>query len=518
MNPPRFYALVTVTLFGLISILPICYVFSAIFSPVAGDSVGTPALFESRHLRLAFNSISLAAGAALSSVLIGSIYALLIARTDLIGSKIFSFLAILPILIPPYIHGIVWAGLDPFISRVFSAEIHSVGGGIFVLTLAYFPFVVLTTLAGLKSIDTNQEEAALLFTGALATFKRVTLPLSMPHIFTGTVFVFIFSVIDVGVPDILRVKVYPLEIFIQFSAFYDERAAALLSIPLICLTLFMVLMQRWHMRGRQLVQVGAGRKPGLQFRLGMLQPAGLAYCTLLLTLSVGLPLVVLMVKAGGIETYIRVLSTSIGEIGYSLAVAFIGALLAIGLGAALAYLMERWKGWKALAIMLIAVIPFAVPATSLGIGMIGVWNRPVLDVVYGSSFILAIAYAARFCPYASLVAAAGISHLSFRMEEAAALTGCRWPSIIGKIVFPLAKRDLAAGFFIVFVLAFGELGTSLLVMPPGSETIPIKIYNLMHYGAENLVAALCVILMLLIAIISGGLLMIIRTMRSGSNP
>jgi iron(III) transport system permease protein len=58
-----------------------------------------------------------------------------------------------------------------------------------------------------------------------------------------------------------------------------------------------------------------------------------------------------------------------------------------------------------------------------------------------------------------------------------------------------------AAFFIVFILAFGELGTTLLGMPPGRETIPIKIYNLMHYGAEDLVAALCIILIELLLII-----------------
>jgi iron(III) transport system permease protein len=63
-----------------------------------------------------------------------------------------------------------------------------------------------------------------------------------------------------------------------------------------------------------------------------------------------------------------------------------------------------------------------------------------------------------------------------------------------------------AGLFIVFILCFGELGMTLLVMPPGRETIPIKIYNLMHYGADQMVAALCLILVLFILLIAGGFL------------
>jgi len=62
---------------------------------------------------------------------------------------------------------------------------------------------------------------------------------------------------------------------------------------------------------------------------------------------------------------------------------------------------------------------------------------------------------------------------------------------------------LTTGFFIVFILSFGELGTTLLVIPPGRETIPIKAYNLMHYGADQLVAVLCVSLVAIVLAFSG---------------
>jgi iron(III) transport system permease protein len=79
--------------------------------------------------------------------------------------------------------------------------------------------------------------------------------------------------------------------------------------------------------------------------------------------------------------------------------------------------------------------------------------------------------------------------------------------VVRKIVMPLSRQSLITAFFIVFILSFGELGTTLLVIPPGRETIIIKIYNLMHYGAEQLVAALCVTLVVIILAISGFLLL-----------
>ncbi len=510
MKPPRTFLLATCGLFGVISLLPILYMFLAPFESATAGSLNPHPLLESRHLNLARNSIGLAGGTAFCCLTLGTLYAFLVSRTDLIGKKIFAGLFIVPVLIPPYIHAIVWTHLASILKSIFHLDIHSLGGCIFVLTLAYFPFVVITTIAGLKAIDRRKEEAALLGAGAYSTLRRITLPLTAPHIFAGVVLVFIFSIIDVGVPDILRVKVFPIEIFIQYSAFYDERAATMLSVPLVSLTLILILIQKWYMQGRSYVQIGGGRQPAIQFHIGVWQGLSVIFCIFILCLSIGVPIAVLLLKAGGINTYVRVVSTSIGEIGYSLILALLGAFLTVALGGCVGYLSERLKGWKGLTISLAAVLPFAVPPTTLGIGLIGVWNRPLVDAVYGSSIIILIAYIARFVPHASLVAAAGISQVSVKLEEAALLAGSRWNRILTRILLPLSKRHLVAGFYIVFILAFGELGTALLVMPPGRETIPIKIYNLMHYGAENLVAALCVILIGLILILSGSFFLLHR--------
>jgi len=56
------------------------------------------------------------------------------------------------------------------------------------------------------------------------------------------------------------------------------------------------------------------------------------------------------------------------------------------------------------------------------------------------------------------------------------------------------------------------LGTTLLIIPPGKETITIKIYNLMHYGADQLVAASCLILIAIILVFLGLFLLFKRSL------
>ncbi|MBN1290983.1 MAG: hypothetical protein JXB48_04010 [Candidatus Latescibacteria bacterium] len=58
--------------------------------------------------------------------------------------------------------------------------------------------------------------------------------------------------------------------------------------------------------------------------------------------------------------------------------------------------------------------------------------------------------------------------------------------------------DLIAGFVTGFILFLGNLGTVLLIVSPGHSTVPITIYNYLHYGSHEAVCALCLVLVLLI--------------------
>ena len=464
-------------------------------------------LFDERHLSLAKNSMGLAAGTAGLSVVFGVLLAFLLSRTDFWGRRLFKVFYLIPILIPPYIHAIVWTHMNVIIKQFSPLDIHSLYGGIIVLTLAYFPFVTLITISGLKSIDRNLEEASLLSHGAWHTLKGVTLPLVTPHILSGAIFVFIFTVVDFGVPDILRINVYPLEIFIQFSAFYNEHTAMLLSFPLITVTMVLVLMLRWYMGARSYVNLTAGTSGQITYQLRKFKVLSLLFCLALLGLSVLLPIAVLLKKAGSLSNYVRILDTSIDQIGYSLFLALIGGLITLFLSFFISDIIERVRRKTVIALEFVSLIPFAIPATTIGIGLIKVWNRPLLDFVYGCPLIIILGYITHTLPFVIQTTTAGLKQVSLQVEHAGFLGTESWTKVLRKITIPLTMPSLMAGFFISFILSLGELGTTLLVIPPGRETMPIKIYNLMHYGAEQMVAALCLILVMIILLFSGFFLM-----------
>jgi len=476
-------------------------------APFWADSPTVPSestsLLDTRHLALTKNSLVLAAGTTCLCLVIGTALALIMHRTDLWGRGIFRNIYVIPMLIPPYVHAIVWTHLESFAKQFLHIDIHSLWGVVIVLTLAYFPFVTLTTLSGLKSIDRNLEEASLLCHGRWKTMRGITLPLLTPHIFSGATFVFIFSIIDFGVPDILRVRVYPLEIFIQFSAFFDERAATLLSLPLVGITVLLLVLQKRLMKDRSYVQISAGISNEKESALGWLRGPALGFCLLVFGLSVALPLVVLGTVVGPFSNFSRALTSSLGQIGYSFMLAFSGATFALLLAVCLSYLMKRSRMRMRPLLEFSSYIPLSIPAITLGIGLIKVWNRPVADIVYGSSLIIVLGYVAHFIPFSVITVSSGFKQINPRLEEVAHLNVQHWTRVTWKIVLPLLRPSLITGFFIVFILSLGELGMTLLIIPPGRETIPIKIYNLMHYGAEQMVAALCLLLVAIVLAFSG---------------
>ncbi len=279
--------------------------------------------------------------------------------------------------------------------------------------------------------------------------------------------------------------------------------AIVLSLPLIAITLFLIVLQKWHMKNRSYIHISGGVLEAWEFSLGKTNILALSFCLLVVSLSVGIPLFVLFDIAGPLSNYIRVLNTSIDQITYSFILASSGALTALLLGFSLSYIIERTQFKMKTLLEFAVLIPLAVPAVTMGIGLIKTWNRPLAELVYGSSLIIILGYIARFLPFSVITVASGLRQVNQRLEEAAFLITPKSTQVIRRILIPLLRHSLTVGFFIVFILSFGELGTTLLVIPPGRETIPIKIYNLMHYGADQMVAALCLILIMIVLAFSG---------------
>lgn len=461
---------------------------------------------DSRQLILLKNSLYLAFGTACLSVIIGAPLGFLIARTDIYFNRYFKYLYLVPLLISPYINAIVWISLlgqkgsiNLFFMKLFSLQepiftIYGIKGAIWVLSLSYFPLITLLTVSGLHSMNQKLEEAGRLTKTEFGVLKGITMPLITPFIISGAIFVFIFALSSYGVPSLLRVNVFPIEIFAQFSAYYDNSSATALSAPIVFISILLILWQRKYMGKKSYVTLenssGKARIIKLKKRKGIIS----VYPFFILFLSVVTPLFVLFLRSGSLTVYLTAFKTASSQIISSFTLAFAAATLMVILGFFISCVIERSKVRGRALMDILTFIPFAVPATVLGIGLILVWNRPVVEMIYGSSLIIIFGYVSRFIPFVIRAISANMKQVNRNLEEAAVMANVSWITRVSRISIPLLAPGLLAGWAIAFILSMGELGTTLLVIPPGEATLPIRIYTLMHYGANQLVAALCIIL------------------------
>ena len=164
--------------------------------------------------------------------------------------------------------------------------------------------------------------------------------------------------------------------------------------------------------------------------------------------------------------------------------------LAVWLG----YARARARGRIGQLADVLFVVVFAVPSTIVGVGLIGLWNRPgLLGIMYGTDVMFILAYLARFVPVAALALAASMRYVPVSHEEAAAVSGAGSLRTMSRIVLPQIQLGVVAAWVIAFILAFGELGVSILVAPPGEATLPIRIYTIIANTPSSHVAALALL-------------------------
>jgi iron(III) transport system permease protein len=451
------------------------------------------------------HSLQLSFLTAVISTLIGVPLGVLLGKTDLPLRGALTLLFTAPLLVPSYVLAVAWfsiLGRTGLLGRVlpdaWSQEISSAFFGLFgctfVLVTAFMPIAMLLTIAFLRTVNPRLENAGRLVSGWPRILLRITLPLMAPAIVFAAVLTFLLSLGEIGVPMYLRFPVYPVETLTQFAAFYDFRAATVAAAPLFLVTLIILGFQTGlHKR---VLELGR-RTPNGQVVVVALGPWRLPLFLLVLALAivvVATPLGALVVQSSSLEIYKVALFRAGDSVLRSLAFAATSATLLAVLGFFLGYLSERrtlpiWWVNEWLALLLLAL-----PGSVIGIGLISLWNTKATSFIYASPAILVLGYVAQYAILPMRVVAASLGTIPRSLEQAARLSGAGWFMTLREIVAPLAGRGLIAAWLIGYVFSLRDIAISMVVYPPGSDTLPIRILTLMANGAPSLIAALCIIL------------------------
>ena len=480
-------------------------------------------------LRLFWTSIRFASGTALFAFVLGTALAWMNERTNTPFKSVFFALAVIPLIIPGILFTVSWILLaSPQIGIInlvvqswFGLEeppfnIYSLRGMIWVDGLHYSPMAFLLMSAAFRAMDPSLEESATM-SGAniFQVARRVTLRLTWPAIVATILILFVRAIESFEVPALLGL---PAGIEVFTSAIYQAvhrypSQVGLASAYAVALLLITTGGVYWVSRlssqgSKYATMTGKGFRPR-QINLGRWRWGTAAIFVVYFLLIVVLPFCVLLwssfqrfyavpsmeaLQNLTLDPYRFVLSypNLTRTIWNSVALAFGTATIVMLVTSVICWIVVKTALPGRWLLDGVASLPIVFPGLVLGLAIMVFYLN--VDVgVYGTIWIMLIAYVTRFMPYGLRYTTTSMVQIHKELEESAAMSGASWGITFRRIILPLLKPGLLAGWIYVMIVSIRELSTSILLYSPDTQVMSIVIWELWENGQYVELSALGVL-------------------------
>lgn len=479
--------------------------------------------------RALWNSLDSAAVSASLSLMLGAGLALIVGLTNLRRKAVFTFLILIPMMIPPHVTAIAWAQAlgpsSPLLGAVGLAPplgsphpLYGRGGVVALLAVQHMPLVFLVVLAALRALPREIAEAARVSgAGTARLLAKIILPLLIPSLLAAYALAFVSALGNFGIPALLgipgRYTTLPVLIWQRLSSFGPSMLAdvAVMSALMALIAIALVLVQS-RLSARSRAALIGPPQPPLRLELGRARPLAEVAMILLLLVILGLPLVALigtaLVPTYGValtpqtltlanfeQVLFRQSVTARAFLNSTIA-AGVAALVLAGLGALLARATFGASGPQrgiGQAVSTLAETAYAIPGIVISIAFILTFLRPLPLIgvsLYNTLTLIVLAYLCAFFAVALKPVSAACLQLDPALDEAARVAGAGWGLRMGRIFLPLVAPAAAAGGMLVFLTAYNEITVSALLWSSGTETIGTVIYNYENGGYTVLAAAM----------------------------
>jgi iron(III) transport system permease protein len=475
---------------------------------------------DERTWMLARNTLLLAAGTCAIGLPVGTGLALLLVRTDLPGRRVGLVLLGAMLFVPLYLQAAGWQagfGQQGWYSLATSRLsvpplLWQWRGAIWVHAMAAVAWVVLIVGVGLRFVEPELEEEALLEGSPVQVFTRVTLRRAVTSMGVAALWILVTTAAEMTVTDIYQVRTYAEELYTGFALGDEPAQAALGVLPGMAVVAWLVVAAMLAAAAVAPPDVSVSIRSPWTFRLGAWRwPAALLVGAVVIAV-VGVPVGNLCYMAGlnvqqtgdellrvwSFGKFTQTLATSprqFGEqFGWSLSIGAAAATVAVLVAAPLAWLARR-GGVRAAPAIVIAAVCLAIPGPLVGLGVIWLLNRdePAIFAWLYDRTILApvLAMTVRSLPLAILVCWYALRSLSADVLDSAATEGAGPLVRFFRIAAPQRLLAFATAWLAALAIAMGDLAASIMVVPPGVDTLAIRIFGLVHYGVTDQLAGLC---------------------------
>jgi iron(III) transport system permease protein len=505
-------------------------------------------------------TLLLGATVAVCGTALGGSMAWLVVMTDLPYRKTIGFLASLPFVLPSFAIALSWETIfrnDLVGGRV--GLLQDLGLAVpdwlawgflpsaWTLTAHYYSLAFVLIAAALASVGSDLMDA-----GEMAGASRVrvafgiTLPVVTPAAIAGALLCFAEGVSNFAVPALLGLPVgfqtLSTRLYGAISTGQVERGYVLAVLLLVVAAIVLFLSSRVTGKRRSYETISGKGVRRRTLTLGTWRWPAFGFAAVVCATTVIAPLIVLVASSfarktnsltGGFTAHFwvgrsdpnfaqgqagvmrnpQVIDAVINTVMLGLAVAAFATVLGLAIG----YVVVRLKG-NPLAglISLLGFVPFLIPGIAFAAAYIAQFGAPIgpIPSLYGTFALLVIAGAAYALPFASQAGRSAMSQVSTDLEEAAVMSGARFPRRLGGIVLPLTARSMIAGAVLVFVNMVRDISLVILLVTPATPLLSVVIFGYAAEGFTQFANAITVI----IAFISIGATLLARRLQGATQP
>lgn len=487
------------------------------------------AVFSPGALRAAGNSLLVGIGASIVALACGGFLAFVTARSNAPARRFLYFVGLVPMFLPSFVGALAWgllggpnAGLLNILARDLGLgqviNIYTLPGLIVVLGIYYAPYAFLLIHASFSLMNPDLEEAARVHGSTPAqVLRRVTFPLATPAILGSAILIFVLTVENFPVAQMIGsasgLDTLPTYIFrLMNSAPSRGNEAAAVAIALVIVVLVVTAIQRRIVSRRTFTTVAGKGLKLAKVDLGWFRLPALVLGIVYFVVTTVLPLLALLFVAMhespyvasvtgaftsgrlNLDEFVDVLTdptvqrATVNSVTVGVSAALIGTVLAF----IVSYVVNRTKTPGRGGLGYISMIPLAVPAIVLGLGLLWTWLLIPLPV-YGTLLVMVIAFVAAQMPQGYQGASSGILQIHADLEDSAVMHGASRTRAIWKVTAPLLRVPLTSTFLLLLMLSMRELTVPLFLFTTDTRLLSIIIFDDFENGILQSSAATSVL-------------------------
>lgn len=485
------------------------------------------------------NSSEFALGSSVVALFVGGIMAWVTERTGTPGRQWMHLVNMVPLILPGILVTMAWVFLlspkigllNLLVTKMFFLEkppfnVYSMGGMIWLQGIHWAPFAFITLAGTFRTMNPDLEEAATVSgAGIWKSLRLVTLPINLPALLSLLLILVVRGLENFVVPAVVGIPagidVFTSRIYEAVAKSYPANMGLASTYSVVLMIITGVGLGLYYMATREGSSFATITGKGYRARLidvGRWRYLTVCIYVLYVTIAILLPLVMLLwvsvtpysmaitwknFKLATFNNYIEVLNYPgvAGSMVNTVYLSLLASAVIVLLGIMTSYIIVKMKVRGGRILDILGTLPLTFPGTVVGVSLATLYLQLPVGI-YGTVWILLIAFITRFLPYGVRAAHSSLLQVHAELEEAASVSGASVVRTLALITMPVVLSSMVGTFIYIMTLVIREFPSVVLLYGPQSRVIAVQLFEMWESASFNQAAALGVFMILFLSVLA----------------